>query len=510
MVVEDSYTGNSTALKKVLKDIYEPITTTVYALYATRNTLLVGKGIKKIRSIPPCPQMFDNFSVMSCASNTQLPHTPNTSVPRRVNHSPSTTPSSYTELIPVSTPLQENNRSRPRGPQRQHSGDLAWCLTPSGRKRKQFTSTLRGEHTESASQIKDTQRRPRRIGNLSTMDLNRLIRDHDTDMLNAYAREKKIPGHDLCYLDRANENRGLCLRIREDIKVAPGTTFPLCTYTGKKKEIQKNEHIASIPIHDLIYGCEYTHKNRRFRLTPDGPMGSLVKFMNDPGPGAECNTKLLLEEPGIVGVHIITDVAQGDELLIDYGPYYWLNSWTRLDRRDQELIRETYQQVVYPPTWPTVPDPKLPDQRRMDIAEWEYAIASRNIYDTLENDSDSEDRTMDRADGKELDEEIYHTPIPLHSRSERLQETESRSDPMSGSTPSIMNYLPQRHCIKGWMREEIPPSADAMILALQAAIAKAADKVGIAVPSGPSPSKVRFSLRSILVSKMAEAETMED
>lgn len=47
--------------------------------------------------------------------------------------------------------------------------------------------------------------------------------------------------------------------------------------------------------------------------------------------------------------------------------------------------------VVYQPPWPLVSDPLAPEQKRMDIAEWEYAVSSRNIYDNPVNgNSESE------------------------------------------------------------------------------------------------------------------------
>ena len=56
-------------------------------------------------------------------------------------------------------------------------------------------------------------------------------------------------------------------------------------------------------------------------------------------------------------------------------------------------IRTHCEHILFPPDWPHTQDGKITEKRIGEL-EWEYAVASRNIYDTLK-DIDEGDENYD-------------------------------------------------------------------------------------------------------------------
>ena len=56
----------------------------------------------------------------------------------------------------------------------------------------------------------------------------------------------------------------------------------------------------------------------------------------------------------------------------------------------QRKIREHHTHILFPPEWPHTQDGQITEKRTGEL-EWEYAVASRNIFDTLIDIDESND-----------------------------------------------------------------------------------------------------------------------
>ena len=101
-----------------------------------------------------------------------------------------------------------------------------------------------------------------------------------------------------------------------------------------------------------------------------------------------------------------------------------MNCWTRLSQQQQRKIREHHTHILFPPEWLHTQDGQITEKR---TGELEWAVASRNIYDTLidldesddSGDDDNPDATgtiKDSRDGTGKDD--YLAPITEWARSD--------------------------------------------------------------------------------------------
>ena len=67
-------------------------------------------------------------------------------------------------------------------------------------------------------------------------------------------------------------------------------------YYGTKTIIQSNEHIANIPIHHLVYGCQVVTQGTRYRITPSRNVDNLTKYIDGAMPGHEPYVMLTVDQ----------------------------------------------------------------------------------------------------------------------------------------------------------------------------------------------------------------------
>ena len=75
---------------------------------------------------------------------------------------------------------------------------------------------------------------------------------------------------------------------------------------GAAQEIAKDEHIANVPLPNLIYGCKFEAKGKRFRVTLD----NLIKFIDGSEPGELPHVMLAVDQNDQVRVWRIRTIHQ--------------------------------------------------------------------------------------------------------------------------------------------------------------------------------------------------------
>jgi hypothetical protein len=98
-----------------------------------------------------------------------------------------------------------------------------------------------------------------------------------------------------------SEGKGLCLRASTYIPTShPQSTRGLCEYTGTERVVPQDEHVNSVPLRQLMYGCEYQRDGKTYRKSPDQDLDSLLRYMQSPNPGEEptCCRLLILRPLG--------------------------------------------------------------------------------------------------------------------------------------------------------------------------------------------------------------------
>ena len=124
-----------------------------------------------------------------------------------------------------------------------------------------------------------------------------------------------------------------------------------------------------------------------YRKFPRGPLDSLTKFMQAPPPDREPNCYLSYDpKRNVVHVILKRSIKRNEKYTIDYGLPYWQLFWHHLSIPHQRQLKTQYPDIKFPPLWP----PQLLDNRtqaRLQKEEWNYALASQNIYDELETTS---------------------------------------------------------------------------------------------------------------------------
>ena len=75
-------------------------------------------------------------------------------------------------------------------------------------------------------------------------------------------------------------------------------------------------------------------------------------------------------------------ILPNEKYIISYGLQYWQLFWTHLPTSEQQTLKRLNPTIAFPPLWP----PQIPlHPKRIDYMreEWNYAMASINIYDEL-------------------------------------------------------------------------------------------------------------------------------
>jgi hypothetical protein len=221
------------------------------------------------------------------------------------------------------------------------------------------------------------------------------------DKIKQLARQNNVP---MSRIIVDEDGIGLCLKSKTAIKLRPHQERRLWEYSGDSTIVTDRENSNTIPLTQLKYGCEYTHNGIHYRKFPRGPLDSLTKFMQAPSPNKEPNCYLSFD-PRRNEVHVVLkkSIGQHEKYTIDYGLAYWQLFWHHLSIPHQRQLKELHRDIKFPPLWP----PQLPDicsQENLRQEEWNYAIASKNIYDELENSSSTESPITVSTDAQE---EVY-------------------------------------------------------------------------------------------------------
>jgi hypothetical protein len=73
---------------------------------------------------------------------------------------------------------------------------------------------------------------------------------------------------------------------------------------------------------------------------------------------------------------------------MEYGGPYWQLFSSHLTKEDYAKLQRMYPHITFPPVWPHPPSDELGTLNYKDIgrAEWDYAVASKNLYDVLDDE----------------------------------------------------------------------------------------------------------------------------
>jgi hypothetical protein len=116
------------------------------------------------------------------------------------------------------------------------------------------------------------------------------------DLLNDVAAQRKLPGYLHTHIAVGSNGKGLCIRASQYIAAThPQSTRCLCEYTGTESSVPQDEHVNSVPLRQLMYGCEYQRGDRKInRKSPDQDLDSLLRYMQSHNPGEEPTCRLLI------------------------------------------------------------------------------------------------------------------------------------------------------------------------------------------------------------------------
>jgi hypothetical protein len=311
-----------------------------------------------------------------------------------------------------------------------------------------------------------------RTARLTSAQIREAIDDHNVDLLNAIAVQRKLPGYEFTKIAVDNHGKGLCLRASQFIAATPAQSKTgLCEYGGTERLVDPNEHVNSVPQRVLMYGCEYLRDGKLYRKSPDQDMESLLRYMQAPIPGEEPTCRLVIVRDTAnytkVSLFINKPLQPQEELTIEYGGLYWQIFWHHLSLDQQRGMKTQYPDVTFPPHWPQVVPPGYRNQTHLSQLEHDYSLAARNIYDILSMDTiDEVDYDSDNAE-HEVSEELHEKPItpmqPIKTQSDPTVRDKPKGCqvPRPMANPSIIASInPIRHIFRGWNPQPYPIHED--------------------------------------------------
>ena len=134
-------------------------------------------------------------------------------------------------------------------------------------------------------------------------------------------------------------------------------------------------------------------------------------------------------------------------------------------KQQQRRIRAHYEHILFPPDWPHAQDGEITEKRIGEL-EWEYAVASKNIYDTLRDIDEGDD--SDDGDNTEVTgtNEATHECTVSRGTLHRDQL----------STP-ITDWARSDEAPPGWRPKTLPLTPDATVKAIHKALEKVAQQI---------------------------------
>jgi hypothetical protein len=112
----------------------------------------------------------------------------------------------------------------------------------------------------------------------------------------------------------------------------------------------------------------------------------------------------------------VCTVEAGDLPTMEYGGPYWQLFSSYLTKEDCEKLQAAYPRIPFPPVWPYPPSDELGTLNYKDIgrAEWDYAVASKHLYDVLDNEEVPSGQVNPRT------VESDDTPVVAHQAHPRI------------------------------------------------------------------------------------------
>ena len=158
-----------------------------------------------------------------------------------------------------------------------------------------------------------------------------------------------------------------------------------------------------------------------------------------------------------------------------------------MSKQQQRKIRAHYKLILFPSDWPHTQDGEITEKRIGEL-EWEYAVASKNICDTLRDIDEGDD--SDDGDNTEVTGTTEATQACIVSRGTLQRDHQS--------TP-ITDWARSDEAPPGWRTKTLPLTPDSTIKAIHEALEKVAQKID---PTShvhrPTVSRSRHILASII------------
>jgi hypothetical protein len=158
---------------------------------------------------------------------------------------------------------------------------------------------------------------------------------------------------------------GLCLKASQLIPATPRTNKSgLCEYSGPERPVDPQKYVNSVPLRQLMYGCEYYRDGTLYRKSPDQDLDSLLRDMQAPNPGEEPTCRLMIvrdkAKSTMLSLFINRPIQPQEDLTIEYGGPYSLIFWNHLSLDQQRQIKIQYPDITFPPHWPQAIPPGVP------------------------------------------------------------------------------------------------------------------------------------------------------
>jgi hypothetical protein len=177
----------------------------------------------------------------------------------------------------------------------------------------------------------------KRLARLTPEQIHQVVVEQNVDLLNEVATQIKLPGYESTHIAVDVNGKGLCLKASQPISATPWMNKTgLCEYSGTERTVDPQEHVNSIPLRQLMYGCEYYRDGKLYRKSPDQDMDSLLRYMQAPNPGEESACRLMIVRDNtkstMVSLFINRPIQTQEDLTIEYGGPYWQIFWNHLSR----------------------------------------------------------------------------------------------------------------------------------------------------------------------------------
>lgn len=483
--------------------MYEPIIAHVFHAHALRIHLLHGKTPTSIQSAYTTP-WYD-----------RMPPLPITSLRKQPTLADRDWSITSQETISPSEDARLDTHKRPKARKRERCINLQ-NPAPHTIGPTQYPTTPRTPvHSRfryiDESTIPDTPfQRPHRTrtSRITQEQIQKAVHDKNVDLLNAVAHSRKLPGYQSFRIAVDQSGRGLCLLAAHDINPTdPHATHGFCEYSGTEREVPANEHIGSVPLKQLMYGCEYVRAGVRYRKSPDRDLQSLLRYMQAPNPGEEPTCRLMAgrdtKTETRISLFINHKIRTNEALTIDYGGPYWQIFWPHLSIAQQQLTKHQYPDLTFPPHWPPNIPPGYHNHSTCSSLENDYSLAARNIYDTLLTLDDAGD-TSDIEETWEPpspDTPTTHTLPPPHTTQDTNGHTTSQEQthplsPITTATPirsrdimSILHSHP-RHMTE-WVCQQFRIHCDVGIEIGKSVIHRIAKATNQPTPAFPSVKEIK-------------------